>query len=112
MPPMPTPEQDRELRRRQLDLSIDYRLGRDFPQERRAALWEIQQRVEKKRLRLALWHLLRRLAPGRLAGAANGLAGYLVDEYAKVLSKPELKRHFDLPEGTRPALPIDIDRLK
>ena len=109
-PPMPTDAQDQELRRRQLDLSVDYRLGRDFPLERRAALWEIAQRVEKKRLRLVFWHTARRLVPGRLAAKANGLAGFMVDEYAKVLSSDEIERYFDLPTGTRPALPIDVGR--
>ena len=106
-PPMPTNAQDQEQRRRQLDLSIDYRLGRNFPTERRAALWEIAQRVEKRRLRLVLWHAVRRLMPGRLAAKANGLAGFMVDEYAKVLSGDEIERYFDLPAGTRPGLPID-----
>ena len=112
LPPMPTKDQDRQVRRSELNLAIDHRLGRDFPQERREALWAIQQKVEKKRIWLALKYPLRRLFAKSLALDAQGLAGYLVDEYAKVLTKIELERFFNLQEGQRPALPIDIDQLK
>ena len=61
LPPMPTDEQDRQVRRMALDLAIDHRLGCDFPPERRESLWAVQQRVEKKRLWLALKYPFRRL---------------------------------------------------
>ncbi|MCU0603518.1 MAG: hypothetical protein MUC33_12740 [Desulfobacterales bacterium] len=112
LPPMPTEEQDRQVRRMALDLSIDHRLGRDFPQERRELLWAIQQRVEKRRLWLALKYPFRRLFAKSLARGAQGLAGYLVDEYAGVLTQAEIKSFFGLEEGQRPALPIDMDQLK
>ena len=112
LPPMPTEEQDIQVRRMALDLSIDHRLGRDFPQERRELLWAIQQRVEKRRLWLALKYPFRRLFAKSLARGAQGLAGYLVDEYAGVLTQAELKSFFGIEEGRRPALPIDMDQLK
>lgn len=112
LPPMPTEEQDIQVRRMALDLSIDHRLGRDFPQERRELLWAIQQRVEKRRLWLALKYPFRRLFAKSLARGAQGLAGYLVDEYAGVLTQAEIKSFFGLEEGQRPALPIDMDQLK
>lgn len=110
--PMPTEAQDREVRRLALDLKIDHRLRRDFPRERREALWAIQQRIEKKRLWLALRYFLRRLFPRNLARGAQRLAGYMVDEYAKVLSARELECFFGLHEGQRPTLPIDMDQLR
>jgi hypothetical protein len=110
--PMPTKEQDMAVRRLELDLAIDHRLGRDFPQERRAALWAVQQRVEKRRLWLALKYLLRRIFPNKLAQQVQHLAGYMVDEYAKVLNEAELESFFSLKEGQRPVLPIDPDQLK
>jgi hypothetical protein len=112
LPPMPTEEQDRQVRRMALDLAIDHRLGRDFPPERRESLLAIQQRVEKKRLWLALKYPFRRLFAKNLARDAQGLAGYLVDEYAKILTPAELKSFFSLEKGQRPALPIDIVQLK
>ena len=112
LPPMPTKDQDRLVRQMELNLTIDHRLGRDFPPERREALWTIQQRVEKKRLWLALKYPFRRFFAKSLARDAQGLAGFLVDEYAKVLTQSELKSFFDLQEGQRPALPIDLNQLK
>lgn len=112
LPPMPTKDQDRQVRQMELNLAIDHRLGRDFPPERREDLWKIQQRVEKKRLWLALKYPLRRLFAKSLARDAQGLAGFLVEEYAKVLTQSELKSFFDLQEGQRPALPIDLNQLK
>jgi len=109
LPPMPTKAEDEAIRRRELELAIDHRLGRNFPPERREALWAVRRRVEKKRLRFAFRHLLRRLFGGPVARDAQRLAGRLMDEYAKVLSGPELERFLGVPEGGRPALPIDTD---
>jgi hypothetical protein len=109
LPPMPTKDQDRQVRRRELDLAIDHRLGRDFPAERREALWAVKERVEKRRLRLAVKLLWKKFLRKSVADEAQGLAGYVVDEYAKVLNKNELKNFFALEEGERPALPIDAN---
>ncbi len=107
-----TQEQDRRIRRQELDLAIDHRLGCNFPSQRREALWAVQQRVERKRLKLIFKYLLRRFFAKSLARDAQGLAGYLVDEYAKVLDKAELESFFGTEEARRPALPIDLDQLK
>lgn len=112
VPPIPTKDQERQVRRLELNLAIDHRLGRDFPREHREALWKIQQRVEKKRLWLALKYPLRRFFAKSLARDAQDLTGYLVDEYAKVLTKNELKQFFGLQDGQQPALPIDMNELK
>jgi len=111
LPPMPSPQQDTETRWQELNLAIDHRLGRGFPEERRSALWAVQERIERKRLRLAMKYLLRRLVTKFLARDAQSLAGYAAEEYAKVLSPEELKRFLDLKEGEPPSLPIDIERL-
>ena len=112
LPPVPSPEQDRELRRKELDLAIDHRLGRGFPAERREALWAVQERIEKRRLRLALGYVVRRLFSRLLTRDADAMAAFAAGEYGKVLSKPELRRFLDLEEGARPALPVDTDRFK
>lgn len=111
-PPMPTGGQDEAIRKQELNLKIDHRLGQEFPQARRAALWDIQRQVENKRLRLAFKYLLRRWFANPLVQDAQNLAGYLVDEYARVLNKAELKAFFDLEEGERPSLPIDKKQLR
>ena len=112
LPPMPTKAQDEAVRRRELELAIDHRLGRNFPRGRRDALWTVQQRIEKKRLRLAFKHLLRRLFGRPLAHHAQRLVADMMDEYAKVLSGPELERFLGVREGQRPALPVDVDQLE
>ena len=96
LPPSLTKEQGKKIRHQELDLAIDHRLGCDFPQERREALWSIQQEVEKKRLRLTIHYLFRRFFSKSLARKAHGLAGFMVDEYAKVLTKAELESYFEL----------------
>ncbi len=111
LPPLPSVDQDREVRRQELNLVIDHRLGRAFPEERRAALWAVQQRIEKKRLRLGMKYLLRRFANRLLARDAQALAGYAADEYATVLSPEELKRFLDLRDGQPPVLPIDTEHF-
>ena len=88
--PMPTREQDRALRRRALDLAIDFRLGRDFPPARRDALWAASERVESKRVWIGLKYLLRRLTGGR--AHAWALIRVLGREYGDVLSPSELEQ--------------------
>jgi hypothetical protein len=111
LPPLPSPDQDRGVRRQELNLAIDHRLGRGFPEERRSALWMVQQRIEKKRLRLGMKYLVRRVVARFFASDAQSLAGYAAEEYAMVLSPGELKRFLDLKEGEPPALPVDIGHL-
>lgn len=107
LPPSLNKVEKMNIRRRELELTIDYRLGQDFPKERREALWDIQQQVEKKRLRLVLQWFLHFISYRWLYARANKLAGYLVDEYAKVLTKDELQAYFDLGENEKPSLPIE-----
>ena len=94
LPPMPTREQDRAARRAALDLAVDHRLGVDFPKERRDALFAVQQRVERHRLWIALKHGVARLFLGAGSQSGRGMSGFVVGEYAKVLSKSELDAFF------------------
>lgn len=107
LPPSLSKEEEKNIHRRELDLTIDHRLGQDFPTDRREKLWDIQQRVEKKRLRLMFQWLLHFISYRWLYARANKLAGYLVDEYAKALTKDELQAFFGLAENERPTLPIE-----
>ncbi len=89
-PPIPSREEDEALRRRALNLAIDYRLGRKFPKDRREALWIASQRVEARRVRLGFMYLLRSLTGTR--GHAQALTDMLKREYRKVLSASELEQ--------------------
>lgn len=81
-------------RRRELDLTIDHRLGVDFPAERREALWRIQQRVEARRARLAAWWLVSLIAPRLLNRRASRVSSFVLDEYAKALTPEEMQAYF------------------
>ncbi len=87
-------EQEAYVRRQELELAIDHRLGKDFPHSRRDALWAIQQRVERRRTWLMARHILRWLLPGGVDRGANRLASYLVKEYEKELTRAELQSFF------------------
>jgi len=99
---------DEKLRRRTLDLMIDFRLGRGFPRARRDALWKIQTIIEKRRFRMMLLWLLHAVPFSLLQRRANGLARYLVAEYATVLSEKELELFFDLKKHHPSVLPVDF----
>jgi hypothetical protein len=105
-PPASSKEEAAHLRRRELDLTIDHRLGQNFPQDRREALWEIQQRVEKKRLRLGLYWFTQFISGRWLRKRADDVAKFVIDEYAKVLTKKELEAYFGRAEVQNPSLPI------
>jgi hypothetical protein len=106
--------QDRErmILRRELDLTIDHRLGRNFPQERRDALWAIQEQVEKRRFSLTFKYFLRRLFAKKTARDIQVITDFLVKEYAKVLTPEELQQYFGLQPGETPVLPIDVGQFK
>lgn len=112
LPTAPSREQDRAVRRKELELAVDHRLGINFPADRRETLWAIQERVERKRLRLAFKYFLRKIFTSWFVRDVRKLTGFLVDEFAKVLTKDELESFFDLQEGQRPSLPIDREQLK
>ena len=114
--PIPSKEEDTKIRRQELSLSIDYRLGVDYPQQKREVLWEIQQRVEKRRLWLGIKYGLRLLLckntiPQQLPKQANTLAGFMVNEFSSVLNEKELLSFFELEPGEKATLPVDFDEL-
>lgn len=111
LPAVPSLKTRRDVRRCELDLAIDHRLGREFPRSKRDALWSIQQSVEKRRLWLALKYLLRRTLSRKLVKDAQALAGYLVEAYATVLTQEELEQFFGAEEAWHPALPVDRDQI-
>jgi hypothetical protein len=98
---------DERIRRRELDLAIDRRLGTLFPADRRDQLWAVQQGIEKARLRLATSWLVSFLKPRRLHARASRIARFVVDEYAKVLTAEELEAFFGQDEVRDPTLPLD-----
>ena len=111
LPPTLSRERERQLRREELEAMIDYRLGRNFPKEKRDQLWKVQERIEKKRTLLMFKYLFRHLFKKSFVHSVQNLSGYLVDEYAKVLSKEELEMFFGKNEAADPTLPVDMNNL-
>ena len=91
---MPSHGQDRGVRRAELNLTIDYRLGIAFPSARRDALWKIQERIEKRRFQLVLLHLIPVFKRRRDERGASRLARLLIQEFARVLTQAELTAYF------------------
>jgi hypothetical protein len=83
---------DLRYRERELNLTIDHRLGVDFPLVKRKALWNVHVELEKHRART----LLLTVVGGSMATVFGRAASLLVNEYAKILDPLELKAFFDL----------------
>lgn len=82
------------LRRKELELTIDHKLGLEFPAERRDRLWDIQQRIEKRRIRLLASSLLVRLWSGLLPRRFTKLLDFVYAEHRKELSDQEFMMYF------------------
>jgi hypothetical protein len=96
-------DRDREVRRAELNLALDYRLGQDFPADRRRMLWEAHQRAERRRRRLVLRSIFGLMRTRSLEHAADILARDLVSAYAEVLTPAELEAFFGDTAGDDPS---------
>ena len=91
-PAAPDRNQQADLSRRELDLMIDYRLGLNFPSDRRDALQRLRRKTETSLGRSALFLMCRVLLRMRM----KRLSRILLRDYRKVLSEPEFRAFFDL----------------
>jgi hypothetical protein len=94
--PMPTAAQDRERMWQELNLMIDYRLGTAFPRDRRERLWVLRKELERKRLRLGLWMLVKRVFSGREKPNREWSGDLIIRHYSKALDPEELKAFLEL----------------
>jgi len=109
VPAVPDEKQDLELRRRELDLQIDHRLGVGFPRERRERLFEVQCGLDQVGPVSFLRYALGRVMPSLLVRHARFLADDTVRAYGKVLSGEELRLFLDLEEGKKVrGMPVDL----
>lgn len=112
LPPNPTRDQYNSVRRAEFQLAIDHRLGINFPADRREMLSSINDRVDRKRLRLIFKYLLRKIFTGWFVSDVRKMTNFMIDEYAGVLNNDELESFFNFQNGKRPSLPIDMEQLK
>lgn len=101
LPSMPSKSEDSRIRRMELNLAIDHRLGVDFPEQKREQMWNIMQRVEKRRLWLGLKYTLQSVfskasSPAGITRKTNALSGYMIHEFGNVLTPKELNSFFEL----------------
>ena len=87
--PLPDAPDAERLARAELDITVDHRLGVDFPGDRRESLWHAQRRIERHRLRSPLAGLAGVVA--RSIGLETGVRR----AYADVLSPDELHAFLD-----------------
>lgn len=108
--PMPSRDEDRRIRRAELDLAVDHRLGNEFPAARRESLWQVMQGIERRRLRLIGEYFLRRLfrRDPLPESSANRLAKTMIARFHEVLDERELESFFG-EEWRSPALPVDAE---
>jgi hypothetical protein len=99
-PPVAT----RDLPRQELDLTIDHKLGRDFPVHLREALWQANRRIRRRQL-LVLFLALVRKALGASEPVENALYRMVIRQYGRILSLAELSAMVDVPVATLEALP-------
>lgn len=89
-PPIPTPQQDRRIRHGELNAMIDHKLGVDFPLARRKVLWDVQQRLDRKRL----LHVLKGFVTNPLS-PSQALDKPQIRGFAQVLNEKELQAFFE-----------------
>jgi hypothetical protein len=82
------------IRRRELDLNIDFRLGTDFPRERRELLWSVQQSIDKRMVALGISWLVDKLTPNILKTKVNRITSGCWIAYSEVLTDEELNMYF------------------
>lgn len=84
-------EEKRKLRQQELNITIDYRLGINFPKVRRGALWEVQEKIEKSRVKILVKKILIPLISNYVPQkGGEQLVAQLLQEYSKVLSVQEM----------------------
>lgn len=89
-PPVPTPHQELQIRHGELNAMIDHKLGTQFPQERRTALWNVQQSLDRKRL----LHVIKGFVTHPLR-PSEALTKPQVKGFAQVLTDNELQAFFE-----------------
>jgi hypothetical protein len=109
LPPVPSRKMREAVRRRELDLTIDHRLGQAFPCERRERLWEIQRNVNRRRWRIGLGLVAHVIVGGPKVAEADRLSEWVVDQYRQELSEPELEAYLGAETVAHPTLPTIDD---
>ena len=96
----------------ELNLTIDIKLGVNFPEEKRKPMRRVHRAIQSRRGELAS-----RLGAGDLtnedfANEMQGLTQWMAVEFGKILNDDELCALLDIEPGTAPVLPIDPKKIR
>lgn len=89
---------------REFDLTLDFRLGEDFPIERRQGLKEIHNQIVMRMEELQSAMVVGRMTPADFAAAVQLLVKQMMEKYGALLNKEELEAF--LGDGI-PGIPLD-----
>lgn len=95
----------------EFDLTIDYRLGTDFPQERRLVLFAIQEKSLQDAEELKAQFTTGTLSSGSFVESMQIMTQNMVKKYSSVLSVDEMAAFLDGDENTL-RLPIMPEALQ
>lgn len=102
----PSKASELQRRRAEMNLSIDHKLGVDFPASRREAMWAAHRRVDRKLVPLVILGYLKRVF-GAKTPVEEPLFRSVMRELRTVLSPEEMTIFLDLPPGTDAPPPTD-----
>ena len=104
-------EIEKTLKAKEFSLAIDHKLGVNFPVEKRGALWNAKQRVERQRIRLVGRFLKNYILKREFADGMQVMLDQMKKEFSKVLTDEELQAFMGLEDGEALVLPIDPEKL-
>lgn len=97
----------------EFNLLIDFKLGADFPEEKRRALIISKKNIQKYHAQLVKRFQDEELSNEEFAmEVQKKIPNMMVKEFAKTLSPDELNILFDIVEGQVPVIPVDHTKLR
>ena len=104
-------EIERRLEADEFNLLLDYKLGLDFPEYKRQALFAAKMRANGKRLKLVAEFLKQSLVKRQFADGMQIMLDQICAEFSTILSPEEMDALLDLKDGQRLILPLDPEKL-
>lgn len=90
---------EQDLKKAELNLHIDYRLGKNFPNDRREKIWEIYSGIDDKIFKRKAKILILTILPNALRNYFwSNFIHSMEKEFLCVLSKSELESLFGIDE--------------
>jgi hypothetical protein len=102
-----------EISVKEFNLLIDFKLGVDFPEEKRKILTRSRKRIQMYHVKL-----VKRFQTGELSNeefameVEQKIPAMMVEEFAKILPPEELNKLFDIVDGQVPVIPVDHTKLR